>query len=913
MRIIIYLLFFTFTIQAQEVNIGAGSYNLSPPPVNGRTPENSTTQNTLPKVSPQFNQPIQTNDWWSSLLYKFYQNNNFLWEIHSWKLYAHPLVFVANRYGLDVRYPNSPTIENYYGMSNAKYQYAFDLQDFTIGLVGMDLSTTDTVKTDGYGDWHVKAIWDDGSGNTMKTTMAHGSPFVYVETIGNKPSYLRFFYNPIINHTIGNNILGITVNGRHYGIFAPSGSTWNTDSTYVHDENAFVSGTPNLMARKTFVSSLNNKGYFSIALLPDNSLNTLQDFSQYAFSFISDTQVSWDYNTRDNILNSTFETITEIKEGSESRTLQALYPHQWKNSSDINTNYTYISPRGLMKITQGNIFKTELQHYGLLPALPLILDETKKTELYDMIDHEYQVNQPFTPFNDSYRLGKRLGRLSDLVYLADQVGHELAKNKFITNLKTELEDWFTAPDGESNRGYFYYDENWNTLIGYPASYGTNTQLNDHHFHYGYFIKAATTVSFFDPVWSSDENWGGMVKLLIKDVNNWDRTDSQFPFLRYFDSYAGHSWANGHGNFHFGNEQESSSEALNFASWVYFFGLNTQNEEIKNLGLFLYLNEAEAVRQYWFDEDQDIFPNNYGYVSASRIWGNGADKVVGSEAYLQESEYQLGINTFPIQAPLLYLGVNPVSVMDNYSEAQSIGDGVGDLWEDIMWGYQAIYDPSSALTDYESHTINGTYTSNIPQVPDASGIYQDFSHEGLAPSQIFHWLNVLDSIGTICTDITSGYSGAMVFKNETDTTFVIYNPSDSEITVRFYPLDLHLTAPPQTLHTHTLSPPKPRPKFNVIFQPSPIRLVLQRMENNIKVYPNPIHKNDILEIDIPQQNEILNLDIYNVTGEKIQSFQINGNHQGFQIDLESMYLNSGIYFIRSWNGKEQIFLEKIVVH
>ena len=48
--------------------------------------------------------------------------------------------------------------------------------------------------------------------------------------------------------------------------------------------------------------------------------------------------------------------------------------------------------------------------------------------------------------------------------------------------------------------------------------------------------------------------GAMVETLIKDIANWDRNDSRFPFLRNFDPYEGHSWASGHAGFADGNNQ-----------------------------------------------------------------------------------------------------------------------------------------------------------------------------------------------------------------------------------------------------------------------------------------------------------------------------------------------------------------------
>ena len=119
-------------------------------------------------------------------------------------------------------------------------------------------------------------------------------------------------------------------------------------------------------------------------------------------------------------------------------------------------------------------------------------------------------------------------------------------------MRTRLTDWMTASPGETTRS-FWYNPSWGTLIGYPASYGSDTDLNDHHFHYGYFVVGAATVAEFDPAWAADSAYGGMVNTVIKDAANWDRTDTRFPFLRDFDIYAGHDWAAGHGAFAAGQQ------------------------------------------------------------------------------------------------------------------------------------------------------------------------------------------------------------------------------------------------------------------------------------------------------------------------------------------------------------------------
>lgn len=766
--------------QDQMVTTGLGAYNLSPPS-NGKVPQHASGETAYPQVTDSFDKPIQTNDWWSSLLYKYYQNQTFLWEIHSWKLFAHPLAFTANRYGLDVKYSDQVMVEDYYGLSDAKYQYPMSNQDFTIGVDGLDMGVSDTVKTADYGDWHVQAEWLDAAGKQLKATMAHGSPYAYFES-NSDDVYLRFLFGHTIDHNINGNIIGFTTQGHHYAIFAPSGTTWNTNASYTFDENNLVGGTPNPFTRTAFKVDLQGKQYFSIAVLPDNSLATLQTFAQHAFAFIEDTNVSWHYDANTASLSNTFEVTTITKEGVESNTLQALYPHQWKHAEQVNTNYTYQSARGEMKVVANNIFTTTLKNQGVLPVLPPAMKASEKATLYQFIADEYAATITYITAEDTYWQGKRFGRQADLIMIADQVGHTAARDKFIVDLKTELEDWFTAENGETDKGYFYYDQNWQTLIGYPASFGSDTRVTDHHFHYGYFIKAAATIARFDANWIADNQWGNMVKLLIKDVNNWDKSDSMFPFLRCFDAYAGHSWANGHANFHWGNDQEASSESINFAAWVYALGLYIADTEMRDFGLFLYLNEAEAAEQYWFDKDKTVFPNNYGYQTATRVWGNGADKILGND-FEAESEYQLGINTFPIQAPLLYLGNDSTIIADAHAEATTIGDGIGDLWEDIMWGYLAMARPTEALIDYLDHTTDAFYNTNAPWLPDVSGIYNDFSDRSLAPAQMYHWLHALDSLGIVDTTCAD-YPAAMVFIKEGLKNYVVDNTTASDLLVNF---------------------------------------------------------------------------------------------------------------------------------
>jgi len=87
---LIALLFLSLnSLQAQSVTIGSGSYTTVIP--SGEVgPQTFTGANAIPKVAPDFNQQIQTNDFWSSLIYPFFGDS------HSNILYAHPVSRQSN-------------------------------------------------------------------------------------------------------------------------------------------------------------------------------------------------------------------------------------------------------------------------------------------------------------------------------------------------------------------------------------------------------------------------------------------------------------------------------------------------------------------------------------------------------------------------------------------------------------------------------------------------------------------------------------------------------------------------------------------------------------------------------------------------------------------------------------------------
>lgn len=665
---------------------------------------------------------VPTNKFWSSLVFKRYKPAS----MHSENMFAHPLALKAGASGLGVSYPTNLQITGAGG--NSKYQYAYS-PDFTLGVSGLNAPDT---KADDWSDWTVTAAWDDGV-RSLRATFGHGSPFVYATKSGGN-AQVSFSATPNVWSNQGN-VLGVTINGRHYGIFAPSGATWGQSGA-------------------TFISTLAGKDYYSVAALPDNTLNTLNDFRQYAYNFITGTRVSWNYNASGGTLGTTYTVTTTPKEGTASGTLMALYRHQWMNSGSVNTAYRYTSPRGEMRVVRGSSFGTQMKFNGTLPWLPT-KGSADNNQLNAYINEVRNAPDLLPYRGDSYWAGKSLGRLAEIVPVAEQVGNIGARDAFLNAMKSYLQDWF---DGRAPN-HFYYNSTWGTLIGYPKGFGSEEELNDHHFHWGYFIQAAAIVAQYDPAWLTAENgrWRNTVNELILDVANIDDANKRYPRLRAFDPYAGHSWASGHAGFAAGNNQESSSEDLHFANALILWGAVTGNHTIRDLGIYLYTNEVHAVEQYWFDIDNQTFPASYPHPVVGMVWGDGGDY---STWFSGEREMIQGINFLPITAGSLYLGRNPNYLKQNY-------DYLGrepQYWRDVFWEVYALYDAPGAIAKFG----NGNYTPE----------------EGESKAHTYHWIHALGTLGRLDTAVTGNIPTSAVFNKNGTRNYAAYNPTSSAITVTF---------------------------------------------------------------------------------------------------------------------------------
>ncbi len=721
--------------------VGQGSYTTTPP---GPLPSGCGNLSTDPRRWVTANAPsgaVPTNDWWSSILWK--RTNCAYGE----PLFAQPLGFQAGSGGLGVSYSTTPAIS---GSATGVGEYHFNYgEDFVVGVEGL---AAGEVKVDDWSDWTVSPLLTDGA-HTLRATIGSGLPFSYYRATGGRAQIKGSSAAPLKVWSNSGGTIGYQINGHDYVAFAPAGSAWS------------VTG-------RTLTSSLGGKDYFSVAVLPTTPSTSaadrsalVEEYAAYAHHHVTGTAVSYNYDEATSTVTTTYEYTTEAMEGTGSGTVAALLPHQWRHlTGGTPLTQKYVSSRGPLKILTGiDSFTTSMLFHGVLPEVPAVADSSgpDAATLQNYLDAE-KADPTRQQSDDTYWTGKGLGRAARLAEIADQTGNTAVRDAALSAIRSKLNDWFTASQNETGH-LFYYDDNWGTLIGYPASYGSDQELNDHHFHYGYYIAAAATLAKFDPAWATSSQYGGMVDLLIRDANNYDRTDKRFPFLRDFDIYSGHDWASGHGSFAAGNNQESSSEGMNFDNALIQWGIATGDKAVRDAGIYMYTTQAAAIQDYWFDTEGDIYPGDFQHEEVGMVWGNGG---AYSTWFSSAPEQIQGINLLPVTGGHLYLGYDPAYVRANYQEmlTQS-GKTQPVIWTDIWYEYRALGDPAAALADFRA---NNSFTSE----------------EGESKAHTFHWIRNLAALGTVDTTVTSDNPLSSVFVKNGARTYVAADATGAGSTVHF---------------------------------------------------------------------------------------------------------------------------------
>lgn len=691
--------------------------------------------------------PVPSNDWWQSLLISNLGAGNSLVSL--------PLRANYTRSGLGIT-----TLDAGYLNGNS-----VDTQrdtDLTLRPTGMSTANAVT-KVAGYGDYHVDVVLSDDATPKMTTTLVQGSPFVY-NTFANPDKVLITAYGlvrlfdrdgntvlaedavPLSADVVGMEVLSTDrgptpkTSTHYYGLFAPAGST------FMRIGNSLKITLPA------------DQQYLSVATMPQ--AGDLADFYGRAYAFVTGTKADYGVDLATSQVTTTFNTTTTVKRaGFSDQTMMGLLPHQWKTSGDARLDgRVFPSVRGDIKLMDGNAFTTVNRFHGLIPNFVEPTNpEYSRARLAGYLDQLDQdvANNPVG--DEPYWQGKKLHPLALGIIAADQAGDAARRDRYIAKLRAILVDWLTYSPNEQGKTYFHYVRSWGTLVSRNSEFGVNFNLSDHHFTYGYFTFAAGVLASYDKSFASD--YGGMVETLLRDYANPSRTDAQFPYMRNFNPYSGHSWAGGYGDNQSGNNQEAAGEAL--FSWVgeYLWGVATSQAKWRDAGIYGFTTEEKSVEQYWFNYDRDNWLPEWTHGSVGQIYG-------AANAFITffngAPTYVYGIHWLPPAEWMTYYGREPDKAAALYQSFVRDNGGPETDWQNIVWPFQSISDPAAVLAKFDGSKVQANEAFNA-----------------------YWFANAMASLGHRSNDIWSvNWPAATVYQGPNGYTAQVWNPTDTDKTVQF---------------------------------------------------------------------------------------------------------------------------------
>jgi endoglucanase Acf2 len=661
------------------------------------------------------------------------------------------------------------------GLASTGDGFMYSIPDpFSEVFDGVAIGNTTFGNMDAYlkdhSDGSVTVEWQSAGQAVMEATFVHGSPYVYVKA----------YQGELVIRTL-------RTDSDEKGTFYEQGNSLGIWTSVAGNHNNFLvtgegsTAYANIAGNEITVSNTANE--LTLTYLPQTTGIPTDVFTGFfeAMARNSVAAVDIDYSVDRSTNNVSVTHTYRDSQGTPVETIVGMHPLHWKNSAQPTSGYQVRSARGTIKFSQTETFDYQLPSVGILPALPSINGSFDQAKLEGLVN-EFVAQGP-TAWNnrtDTYWAGKNYGKVAELIAIADSIGMNVEATELADWLKSELADWFTA---ETNGNldvvkYFVYDDEWNTLLGLEESFASHQQLNDHHFHYGYFIRAAAEICRRDIAWCGADQYGPMIELLIRDYAG-DANDPMFPYLRNFDPANGFSWASGPANFVRGNNNESTSEAANAYGAIILYGLITARDDLVEKGMYLHASTAAAYWQYWNNidgynnpgTDEDNFPAGYNRIATSIIWGDGA---VFSTWFSGAFAHILGIQGLPSNTLSLHVGQYAAYMIDYVTLGLSQSSNVrpsglpDDQWRDLWWNLWSMTDADASIADYN------TVADYVPEA-------------GETKAHTYHWIHTFRELGQMVTGtgaLTADYPGALAFDNNGRTSYVVYNFSGQALVVSF---------------------------------------------------------------------------------------------------------------------------------
>lgn len=494
--------------------------------------------------------------------------------------------------------------------------------------------------------------YDDSEGSHLgRLTLAEGVPYVYYRSLNTGTVTLKDI-TPVQGSDTSSKYLRYTKAGHDYIALTDNGSITVTGGS-------------------TATIKLNKDNLATFYALPDGGKDMLRDYASNEVTSVTTTH---------NVNKEMSTTTLEYHTANNKPTVYA--PMGYANTAEqgeIIASYENIY--GRMDAEAGNKLTTTAPIVPSSNQLDLSqLTTDHKQRLIEML--EADVVKTKITAQDSYYAGKQLGRAANLLDIAMQLDQvETAKN-LQTIIKEELTNRL---DGT----YFYYDSKIKGIAATTSAFGSE-DFNDHHFHYGNFIYAASILGRYDKQFLTDHQ--DKINILVADIATYESTD-KFPVQRNYDAYAGHSWAAGLAPFTDGNNQESSSEAMNAWNAVALWGELINNEQLATTGKWMLSNESATARHVWRSPPKEISDRSK-YTSPITSLNFGG-KLTYATFFSDEPNAKLGIQLISMNPFMTELSSDTARIKEVVSRSITTNDFNVALGDYILM-YLSLQEPQRAL-------------------------------------------------------------------------------------------------------------------------------------------------------------------------------------------------------------------------
>lgn len=564
-----------------------------------------------------------TNQWYSSLFFADWSNN----------MFALPLAFNVSAKGIAISYPQVH--------ATADTVFAPFTQDLLVGLPGTtfhkDVLNSDPASV---------ALQYCGDRSCLQTRLVHGSPIINFAASED----LKVELSAPSRTTVVTNGHGSEIAFLNYSYLV----------AIVRNQQLIpLTLDP---ALKNWTVPLQKNDQLVIGLQTTEKTLQLADLTTFVIgtSFTYQSQVP------------NLQSAITYQTNNNNQPMVGLLPHQWQSLTTPPVG-TYQTLRGTMKLYRTASIIEDLQAPKILSISDMAssLSPANQQQLQTLLSQAAIEVDRETPITGVYDGGKQVFRIAQLFQIAEAVKSPTV-DIFKKQLVHLLTPWLAHEPGSVGSLLQATDQPKGINAKNPQ-YGSEL-FSDHHFDYGYYLASAGILFQADPSYIPTFKPG--LNALVNDVANTD-VKNGFPYLRGFDAYEAHSWADGRGLFNDGNNQESTSEAINRWYGIYELGLGMKQTELTTLGQVGLALEQNAASIYWLGQNPTLyaFPTGYNHSMASLVWGG---KVDFATWFSNKKSNIFGIQFLPITPAMTHVS-NPAA-WQKYSEYQLSTEPTA--WNDI---------------------------------------------------------------------------------------------------------------------------------------------------------------------------------------------------------------------------------------